>query len=125
MMKLAKQEIVRVGEARIKLLRLDSGVDLTTKVKILRIIPQPTAFYGKGLAIRGSEKARLWLRVTKRLVIRRCLEAPWFVPGRMLQESAGVRDIVEVAEEIKMKLMEAIRDHSNKGLRAIADVFVR
>lgn len=43
----------------------------------------------------------------------------------MLQEATGVRDIVEVAEERRRNLVEAIRDNSDKGVRAVGDVAVR
>lgn len=35
-------------------LRLDSVVDFDTRVRILRIVAQPTAFYGMEVVIRGS-----------------------------------------------------------------------
>lgn len=39
-------------------LRLDSGADLDTRVRILRMITQLTAFYSIKVAIRESEKTR-------------------------------------------------------------------
>lgn len=51
------------------------------------------------------------------------MRASWFVPGRMLQKVARVREIVEVAEKSKMKAVEATKSHSDEGVRAVADVF--
>lgn len=39
-----------------------------------------------------------------------------------MQDAAGIRDIVEVAEESRRNLVEAIRDHGDEVFRAVADV---
>lgn len=125
------QDHVRGQAALVKLrlsklspvLRLDSEVDLDTRLNILKMIAQPTAFYGKELANRGSEVARDRVRVLQRVLIRKCLGAPWFVPNRLLQKAAGVRDIVEVTEESKRGMVEAIRNYSDKWVRVIAELF--
>lgn len=49
-------------------LRLDSGVDLDTRLKILRMIVQPTA-----------ENAGQTMEKTQRVLVRRCLGDPWCV----------------------------------------------
>lgn len=50
---------MRLGKLRLRrlfpVLRLDSGVDLNTRVKILRMIAHPTAFYRKQVAVHAPE----------------------------------------------------------------------
>lgn len=121
----------RGGLAKTRLKKLspvlkgDSGVDLTTRRRILEMIAQPTAFYGKELAIRGSEKTKESMRTLQRVLIRRCLGAPWFVPNRLLWEAAGVQDICEAAEDSRERMIEAIRSHDNEEVRALARVYRR
>lgn len=118
----------RAGLAKLRLRKLgsvvkpESGVDLATRVKILKMIAQPSAFYGKELAIRGSAKTRERLAITQRVLIRRCLGAPWYVPNRMLWEAAGVVNIGEVAERSREALVESFTKHREEGIRRVAEL---
>lgn len=81
-------------------------------VRILKVIAQPTAFYGMDVAIRGSEKARV--------LVKRCLGAPRFVYNHILQKAAGVREIEEVTKEIMRNRVNAIRVYGDERVRSIA-----
>lgn len=73
-MELALAKLVKLAKICLGMLfpvlRLDSGVDLDTMVRILRKIAMPTAFYGMEVAIRDSEKAR---QTRQRVLVKRDL----------------------------------------------------
>lgn len=120
----------RVGLVKLRLgklfpvLRWESGVDIKTRLKILKMVAMPSAFYGMEVAIRGSSAAKIRMATAQRVMIRRCLGAPWFVPNRLLYEAIEERnDILEIAEERRSGRIESIRGHADNRVREVADLF--
>lgn len=110
---LAKHRLARM----FSVLRWDSGVGFDVRKNILKMIALPSAFYGMEVAVKGSEAAREMLETAQRVLRRRCLGAPWYVPNRFLAEAIVLRDCIEVAEDRRDDAIEAMRSHRDEGVR--------
>lgn len=95
----------------------DSRLSVQNRLKVMRSIAEPMAFFGQEVAIDGSEKAKQLMHGRQTTLLRKCLAAPWFMHVRTLRDNAKLEDIVVKATRRRKAMAERMRDHPDTEIQ--------
>lgn len=89
----------------------------TNRLKILRVVAQPIAFYGKEVWVTGPKSTQELAMSNQSGILRRCWAAPWFVHD--LRRDAKMEDKVKEAWDSRFKMEEGLLENEDEQLQEI------